>query len=255
MTLNLGIIYHRGRLNIIMSNLNNVKAICFDVFGTVVDYRSSIIKEGERWNQTKNLTINWAKFVDKWRGRYRPNITRVLNGDLPWMNLDSLHKMVLHELLEEFEVANLSEEEINQLNECWHRLEPWEDSVPGLNRLKKKFILSPLSNGNIALQTRLAKYSRLPWDVILSPELIKSYKPDKNVYLMAAELLALKPEEILMVAAHQYDLQAAKKLGMKTAYILRPLEYGSNSIPDLRPTESYDIIGNDIIDLAKQLGV
>ncbi|WP_096203175.1 haloacid dehalogenase type II [Bacillus sp. FJAT-45350] len=237
-----------------MSHLSGCKLLLFDVFGTLVDYRTTVIKEGEQWNKSKNININWPKFIDEWRGRYRPSMDRVLRGELPWMNLDQLHRLVLKNLLNEFEIECFSEDEIDHLNKVWHRLEPWNDTVAGLHRLKQKFIISPLSNGNISLLTNMAKHSGLPWDLILSPELIRSYKPEPNVYKMAIELFDLQPHQVMMVAAHQYDLQAAKELGMKTAYILRPLEYGHDAIPDLRPTESYDVIANDIIDLAKQVG-
>jgi 2-haloacid dehalogenase len=236
-------------------NSRGIKALTFDVFGTVVDYRSTIIKEGNRLNETKDLKVNWAEFADAWRGSYRPNMNRVMSGELPWMNLDSLHMMALKQLLEKFKVEHLTEQEIIHLNQVWHRLEPWGDSVTGLQRLKQKFIISPLSNGNVSLLTNMAKHSGLPWDLILSPELIKSYKPDPNAYLMAINLLALQPEEVMMVAAHQHDLQAAKKLGMKTAYVPRPLEYGYEAIPDLRPESFNDVVARDFVDLAQQLVV
>ncbi|RXY99904.1 haloacid dehalogenase type II [Fictibacillus sp. S7] len=233
---------------------NGLKALTFDVFGTVVDYRSSIIKECEKLNEMKDLELNSPKFADAWRGAYRPNLDRILSGELSWMNLDSLHLMVLRKLLDEFEINHLTEEEIIHLNRVWHRLEPWGDAVPGLQRLKQKFIISPLSNGNVSLLTNMAKHSGLPWDLILSPEMIKSYKPDPNVYHMAIDFLDLQPNEVMMVAAHQHDLQAAKKLGMKTAYVFRPLEYGCEAIPNLMPEENYDVVARDFIDLAQQLG-
>jgi 2-haloacid dehalogenase len=236
-------------------DFHGIKALTFDIFGTVVDYRSTIIKEGERLNERKGLEVNWAAFADAWRGEYRPTMDRILNGELPWMNLDALHLMVLRELLKKFEVENLTEEEIIHLNRVWHRLEPWGDSVAGLQRLKQRFIISTLSNGNISLLTNMAKYSGLPWDLILSPEVIKSYKPDPEVYLMAIRSLDLQPDEVMMVAAHQHDLQAAKKLGMKTAHLLRPLEYGYDAIPNLKPEVAYDVVARDMVDLAQRLGV
>jgi 2-haloacid dehalogenase len=231
-----------------------IKALLFDVFGTVVDYRSTIVKEGEGWNQRKGLEIDWAMFSDAWRSRYRPTMDRVLRKEIPWMNLDDLHHMILKELLLEFDISGLSDEEIEHLNYVWHRLEPWGDAVPGLHLLKQKFIISPLSNGNVALLTNMAKHTGLPWDVIISPEFIQSYKPDPKVYLAAVNWLGLKPEEVMMVATHQYDLQAAQALGLKTAYVLRPLEYGYENIPDLKPTGIYDVIARDFVDLAQQLG-
>jgi 2-haloacid dehalogenase len=238
-----------------MRDFSKVKALVFDVFGTVVDFRSSVIHEGQVWNEKKGIDVDWAQFVDEWRGQYRPSLNRVLRGEQPWMNLDALHMEALKGLLKKYEITSFSEEEVNELNKVWHRLNPWTDSVPGLERLKEKYIISPLSNGHIALLTNMAKHSGLPWDVILSPEIIQSYKPDPNVYLMAAELLGCKPKEVMMVAAHQHDLSAAKKVGLKTAYILRPLEFGYENIPDLEPTEDYDFVCNDIVDLARKLGV
>lgn len=236
------------------NNFSEVKAVLFDVFGTVVDFRSSIKKEGAVWNEEKGLIMDWGAFADAWRADYHPNIKRVLNGELTWRNLDSLHMMSLLTLLEEWGLENeFSEEEIDRLSRVWHRLDPWSDSVQGLTQIKKHFIVSPLSNGNMSLLTNMARHSGLPWDVILSPELIKSYKPEPEVYYMAADYLGLQPEEIMMTACHQYDLQAAQKLGFRTGYVMRPFEHGYTNIPDLTPTAEYDIIAYDLLDLAAQL--
>ena len=237
-----------------MSNTSRIKALTFDVFGTVVDYRSTIIKEGKQWNERKGLQVDWAKFADRWRSCYRPNMDRVMSGELPWMNLDALHKMALEKLLQEFEVEGLTEKEIDHLNRVWHRLEPWGDSVLGLQRLKQKFTISTLSNGNISLLTDMAKHSSLPWDVILSPSLVQTYKPDPAAYRMAIELLDLEPDQVMMVAAHQSDLQAAQKVGMKTAFVPRPLEFGWANIADQTPQLDFDVVARDFIDLAQQLG-
>ena len=239
------------------SNPRSVKALLFDVFGTVVDYRSTIIREGNRINNEKNLEIDWALIADKWRGKYRPTLNLILNGEMPWTKLDNIHHQALLDILDELNINSLSYDEVENLNRIWHRLSPWGDSVEGLTRLKEKYIISPLSNGNISLLTNMAKYSKLPWDLILSPELIQSYKPDEKVYLMASNYLDLKPQEIMMVAAHQYDLQAAKKLGFHTAYIFRPLEFGYEKINhlELAPNCEYDYIANDLVDLARLLGL
>lgn len=235
-------------------SINAVKALTFDVFGTVVDYRSSIIREGDELNSVKGLNIDWGKFADAWRGRYRPFMDRVRRHELPWMNLDALHRLALEEVLAEFGITNLTEEDKVQLNRVWHRLQPWPDAVIGLTRLRKQFVLATLSNGNVALLVNMAKYSNLPWDCILSSELARAYKPDPKVYQMAVDLLGLQPNQVMMVAAHQEDLHAAQALGLQTAFVLRPLEFGPNKTSDLTPDSTFDITASDFIDLAQKLG-
>lgn len=231
-----------------------VKALVFDVFGTVVDYRTTIMREGEELNRRKGLTIDWAHFADEWRGRYQPSMRRVMSGALPWTKLDTLHRMSLDELLTEFHITNLSEEEKVHLNRVWHRLQPWPDSVAGLTRLKEHFVLATLSNGNVALLTNMAKYSRLPWDCIFSAELVQAYKPDPRTYRMAFEFLDAQPSEVMMVAAHQDDLRAAAAQGLKTAFIPRPLEHGPDVQLDLTPDPAFTLGATDMLDLARQLG-
>lgn len=230
-----------------------IKAVLFDVFGTVVDYRSTIIREGRQFNKDYALSLDWTDIADKWRGRYHPVLKKVLDGEKKWQKLDDLHYEALKEILEEKDITRLSEETLHHINTVWHRLDPWGDSVPGLLRLKEKYIISPLSNGNVSLLTNMARHAGLPWDLILSPEMIRSYKPNPEVYRMAARFLDLKPEEILMTAAHQYDLQAAQDLGFQTAYVYRPLEFGAENIPDLTPEREYDFVANDFIELARKL--
>jgi 2-haloacid dehalogenase len=229
-----------------------VKALVFDTFGTVVDYRSSIIAEGQALGRAKHLTVDWEKFADAWRATYGPALNRVRRGELPWTPLDALHRMMLDKVLADFGVKGLSEADIDGLNHVWHRLTPWPDAVSGLTRLKKKFIIAPLSNGNVRLMTDMAKHAGLPWDVILGAELARHYKPDKEVYLTAADLLNLKPQDMMMVAAHQDDLRAAKALGFKTAFVKRPKE-GPNG--DHRPVEpGWDYVVDDFNELAGRLG-
>ncbi len=235
--------------------LEGVKALAFDVFGTVVDYRTTIIIEGERLAEDKGIEIDWAAFADAWRGRYRPAMDRVMRGELPWTNLDALHRAALDELLEEFGVRELSEGEKNHLNGVWHRLRPWGDSVSGLLRLKTRFVLATLSNGNVRLLVDMAKNAGLPWDLVFSAELARAYKPDPRVYRMLQELLMLGPNEIMMVAAHQSDLRAAQELGFRTAFVMRPLEHGPQAVPDLTADPSLDVIATDFVDLARQLRV
>jgi 2-haloacid dehalogenase len=236
------------------SRYAQIKALTFDVFGTAVDYRSTIIREGGRLNATRGLTVDWARFADAWRGQYRPNIDRVARGELPWMNLDALHRRALDELLAQFGITTLTEEEIADLNRVWHRLEPWPDAVAGLERLRQRYIVATLSNGNVSLLVNMAKHSGLPWDCILSAELARVYKPDPAVYHMAAGLLGLRPEQVMMVAAHQSDLRAAQAQGLRAAFVSRPLEHGPDAIPDQTPDPAFDVVASDFLDLAHQLG-
>jgi 2-haloacid dehalogenase len=231
-----------------------VKALVFDTFGTVVDWRSSVASEVAALAKQKGFSIDAAKFADAWRAGYGPSMNRVRSGELPWTKLDALHRMTLDRILVEFKMDGLSETEKASLNHAWHRLRPWPDAVAGLTRLKKKFTIAPLSNGNISLMTDLAKHARLPWDVILGAELVRHYKPDREVYQSAADILDLAPSAVMMVAAHLGDLRAAKSVGLKTAFVTRPLEYGPDGKPDLKADASVDLSARDFNDLARQLG-
>jgi 2-haloacid dehalogenase len=229
-----------------------VSALIFDVFGTVVDWRGSVIREGEELGRKRNLEVDWAAFADEWRGRYAPSMDRVRRGELPWANLDALHRASLEELLEEFGVESLSEEEIDHLNKVWHRLDPWPDSVAGLARLKERYVISTFSNGNVALLTDMAKRAGLPWDLILSAELVRHYKPDPETYLMAPNFLDLRPDEVMLVAAHPSDLRAAQTHGLRAAYVLRPLEWGPGG--EAEPADpSFDLVVDDLVELAEKL--
>jgi 2-haloacid dehalogenase len=225
------------------------------VFGTVVDWRGSIIRQGEKFGVERGFTVDWAVFADTWRGAYRPSMDRVRRGELPWTNLDTLHRMVLDELLVKFNITNLSEGDKDYLNRVWHRLDPWPDAIEGLSRLRKGFVLATLSNGNVALLTNMAKYGGLPWDCILSAELARHYKPDPETYKTAADLLGLRPEQVMMVAAHKDDLRAAQRVGLKAAFVTRPYERGPNHTPDLTPEPGFEVNASDFNDLARQLGV
>ncbi len=237
------------------NNLSTVKALTFDVFGTVVDWRSSVIRECTELGKREGIIADWASFADKWRGGYAPAMDQVRKGELSWKSIDELHRMVLERLLEEFNITELTEDEKVHLNKAWHRLTPWPDSVEGLLRLKEKYIVATLSNGNISLLVNMAKHALLPWDCILSSELAKHYKPDKEVYLTAASLFDLDPEQIMMCAAHRGDLEAASALGLKTAYISRPLEFGPEGKTDETEDMPFDIIARNLLDLAQKLGV
>ena len=231
-----------------------IKALVFDVFGTVVDWRSSVTQEVEQLAKRKGLTVDGAKFADAWRAGYGPSMNRVRTGELPWTNLDRLHRMTLDKIMVDFKLTGLSEVETNELNRAWHRLRPWPDTVRGLTRLKKKFIIAPLSNGNIALMTDMARHAGLPWDAILGAELVRHYKPDREVYQSAADFLDLKPAEVMMVAAHLGDLRGAKGVGLKTAFVPRPLEYGPDRKADQTADASVDLSARDFVDLADRLG-
>ena len=235
------------------NGFGSVKALTFDVFGTVVDWRSSIIREGQLLAKTKSLAVDWPKFADEWRAGYGPAMQRVREGDLPWMKIDRLHRLILDDLLVRFEIS-LDERETDHFNRAWHRLTPWPDAVPGLHRLRDSFIVATLSNANVSLLVNMAKNAGLPWDCVLSAELAKHYKPDKEAYLTAADLLGLEPSEVMMVAAHPGDLRAAASVGFRTALIPRPLERGPERglYYDVEETD-FDVVADDFLDLADKL--
>ena len=234
-------------------SLSGVKALTFDVFGTVVDWRGSIIKEGEALGAAYGLDVDWAAFADAWRGGYAPSMARVRNGELPWTNIDALHRMILDDLLEKWGITGMSEEDKQHWNRVWHRLTPWPDSVAGLTRLRQHYVLATLSNGNMALLTNMAKHGGLPWDCILSAEIMRHYKPDPETYLGAAELLGLEPSEVMMVAAHKSDLKAAQAVGLRAAFVERPLEFGPAAQAESGRDPSLDVYARDFNDLADQL--
>jgi 2-haloacid dehalogenase len=233
-----------------------VKALVFDVFGTIVDWRGSVIAEGVAWGRVKGLNIDWAGFADRWRMGYGPAMNKVRKNETPWTRLDDLHRIILEDLLKDFKIKDLTEQEIVSWSFVWRRLKPWPDSVEGLTRLQKKYVIAPLSNGNIALMANLARFGGLPWDAILGAELVKHYKPDNEVYLSAPYFLGLKPEEVMMCAAHSTDLQAARRNGLRTGFIYRPDEFGNGSagVPDRATPGDFDIVSLSAVDLARQMG-
>ena len=233
---------------------NSVRALTFDVFGTVVDWRGSIIREGQLLAARKGYNVDWARFADSWRSGYGPAMNKVRSGELPWTKIDDLHRMILDGLVDEYSLSGMSEAELVHFNEAWHRLSPWPDTVSGLNKLKSKYVITTLSNGNVSLLTHMAKNGGLPWDAILSAELSGHYKPDPEAYLKAADLLSLKPEQVMMVAAHPGDLRAAARTGLKTAYVIRPLERGPGRPVNRNPDGEFDYTAEDFNDLARQLG-
>jgi 2-haloacid dehalogenase len=232
----------------------DVKAILFDTFGTVVDWRSSIIADFTAFGAARGLQADWAAFADAWRAAYHPAMDRVRRSELPWTILDVLHRFSLDRLVAEFGLTGLDEADLDHMNRVWHRLHPWPDSVPGLTRLKSRYIIGPLSNGNIALLVNLAKFGGLPWDVVFGSETFHHFKPDPEVYLGACGLLGLRPDQVMMAAAHNHDLKAARALGLRTAFFARPTEYGPHQKRDFAADSDWDVIASDIADLASRMG-
>ena len=235
--------------------MSEIKVLVHDVFGTVVDWRSAVAADGRTLGARKGITADWARFADQWRAAYAPSMNRVRNGEIPWTNLDALHRMALDQLLQEFGIEGLDEADKQWLNLTWHRLKPWADSVPGLTRLKRKYIIATLSNGTVRLLTDMAKHCGLPWDAVLGSDLVRHYKPDAEMYLAAIHLLGDDdPGSVMMVAAHNSDLVAAARHGMKTAFVARPLEHGPDKNRDRRAEHDFTIVARDFEDLAEQLG-
>ena len=229
-------------------------AIVFDTFGTVVDWRGSLIAELTAFGRDRGITADWTALVDAWRGLYHPSMQRVRTGEMPWTKLDGLHRMALDRLVADFGIKGLTEADLRHINLGWHRLHGWPDSVPGLTRLKRRFIIGPLSNGNVALLTNMAKFADLPWDMVFGSDLFGHYKPDPETYLGVAKLLDLQPRRVMMAAAHNGDLANARKLGLMTAFFPRPNEYGPNQKRDYAAEQDWDVVATDIEDLATKLG-
>ena len=230
------------------------KALAFDVFGTVVDWRGSIIGELEMFGETHGVAEDWPTFADDWRAGYAPAMDRVRRGELPWLKIDALHRLILDELLDKAGIGNLPDADVTALNLAWHRLDPWPDTVEGLTRLKRDFVITTLSNGNLSLLTNMAKRAGLPWDCVISAELFHHYKPDPEAYLGCADLLDVAPADLMLVAAHPSDLRAARGAGLMTAYVARPLERGpGRALPTVADGE-FDVVADDFCDLAVRLG-
>jgi len=237
-----------------MTDLGGIKALTFDTFGTVVDWRSSILRDFTAFGKEHKLDVDWAALIDEWKTAYRPGMAAVNNGTAPWTTVDRIYRAKLDELLPRYGLAQLGEDDRTRLNRVWHRLDGWPDAVAGLTRLKRRYIISPLSNGDFACLANMAKHAGLPWDAILCGELFKRYKPAAEVYLGAIRLLGCEPHEVMMVAAHNSDLRAARSHGMRTAFIARPTEYGPDQRTNLRADEDWDIVAADIGELATALG-
>ena len=234
--------------------LNDVVALTFDVFGTVVDWRGSVARELRGWFGRRGVERDWDAVADRWRALYQPAMEEVRQGRRPWTRLDDLHRENLRVVLDEFDLAGLKETDIEHLNRAWHRLAPWPDAVAGLSRLKQSFVLATLSNGNVALLVNMARRAGLPWDAILGAEVARAYKPTPEAYLRTADLLGLEPHQCMMVAAHNDDLRAARALGFATAFVARPTEHGPKQTRDLRAEHDFDVVASDFLDLADRLG-
>ena len=237
-----------------MAAKDNVQALLFDVFGTVVDWRSSLIEDMRRFGAERNIDADWAAFADDWRGLYQPAMDEVRLGRRPWTILDVLHRESLDKLAARYGLAGLSEPDICHINSMWHRLKPWPDTVAGLTRLKSRYIIGTLSNGNVGLLTRMAKHGGLPWDVILGAETARAYKPLPQAYLAGAELLNLAPSQVMLVAAHNGDLAAAAACGLRTAFVARPSEYGPHQKRDFKADQDWDVVTDSFINLAGAMG-
>jgi 2-haloacid dehalogenase len=234
--------------------IEHVKALVFDTFGTVVDWRTSIIRELREFGAAQRLDADWEALADGWRAGYFPAMDRVRQGQRPWANIDVLHRERLDELLAAAGLDSIGDAHRQHLTHAWHRLAPWPDSVSGLERLKRRYILGTLSNGSVPCLVNMAKHGSLPWDCIFSADLFRHFKPDAEVYLGAVDLLDMQPHEVMMVAAHNGDLRHARSHGLRTAYVNRPQEYGPAQHKDFAAEESWDIVVDDFAALATCLG-
>lgn len=231
------------------SPTTDIKVLAFDIFGTVVDWCGSIAQQVEQ----RQPGVDGYAFARAWRAGYRPAMQKVMSGELGWTLIDDLHRLILNDVLHQFDLSHLGDAERDDLNLAWHRLTPWPDAVDGVTRLKAGYITTTLSNGNISLLVNMAKHAGLPWDCVLSAETFKAYKPDPATYLGVARIFRVKPKQVLLVAAHQDDLDAARRCGLSTAYIERPLEFGSDMPKDVSPHPDNTFHAGSISHLADQL--
>lgn len=232
----------------------DVVALVFDVFGTVVDWRSSIIRELEAFGRERGIEADWTALADAWRAGYQPGMERVRKGEVGWTVIDDLHRETLEQLLPTVSVDGLSDAEKDRLNRAWHRLDPWPDAVPGLTRLKRRYAIGTLSNGNVALLVNMAKHAELPWDMIFSAELVRQYKPAPATYRSVPDFLRVRAAQVMLVAAHNNDLVAAAQEGLRTGFVARPTEYGPRQTRDLRAEHDFDVVARDFLHLAELMG-
>jgi 2-haloacid dehalogenase len=230
-----------------------LRAILFDTFGTLVDWRGSLIEMLGAWGTERRVAADWSALADAWRGEYAPDMNRVRMGKLPWTPLDPLQRGSLARVAPRFGLS-LDDDALDQLTLFWHRLRPWPDSGPGLARLRHRYLLAPLSNGNVSLLADLARYAGLPFDTLFGADVFEHYKPDPETYLGACRLLSAPPAQVMMCAAHNNDLAAARRLGLRTAFIVRPTEHGPAQTSDLAPTQDWDVVAASAEELADRLG-
>ncbi|MCP1337732.1 haloacid dehalogenase type II [Futiania mangrovi] len=231
-----------------------VQALFFDVFGTVVDWRTSVARELAQFGARHGIDRDWEAMADHWRGLYQPAMERIRSGSRGYVKLDTLHRENLDSTLDTYGIGEVAEGVRDGLSRAWHRLDPWPDSAPGLTRLRTRYLLAPVSNGNISLMVQLARHGGLPWDTVLGSEIAQDYKPKPAVYLASAAALSLAPQDCMMVAAHNDDLFAARASGLKTGFVARPVEHGAAQTTDLAPESDWDVIADDFLDLAEKLG-
>lgn len=236
-----------------MTMQESPKALLFDIFGTVVDWRSSIVNDLTDWFGKSEVNRDWETFAQDWRALYQPSMETIRSGNRGYVKLDELHRENLEQLIVKYELEFLSRENRDHINRVWHRLDPWPDVLPGFEALRRRHLMAPLSNGNVALMVNLARHAGFVWDAILGSEVTRSYKPDPVTYLKSIELLGLSPADCMMVAAHNYDLDRARSLGMQTAFVARPTEYGDQQKTDFEATEEWTIICNSMPELAERL--
>ena len=234
---------------------DKVGALVFDTFGTVVDWRSSVIKAGEKLSRETGQTVDWPTFAEEWRRKgYHEQIAKIRKGEAPYETTDVFMRHKLEEMVPKYGLK-LTPEQFEWFHKVWHRLDPWPDAVEGLTRLKKKFVIATLSNGNVALLVNMAKRAGLPWDMVLSAELVEKFKPEPEMYLSSGRLLGLPMDRVMMSAAHLRDLYSSRQYGMRTAFIRRPLEWGEGGPQEGEPDrEKIDVVATDFVDLANQLG-
>ncbi|MBS1089751.1 haloacid dehalogenase type II [Gluconobacter kondonii] len=228
----------------------------FDTFGTVVDWRNGVAREAEPFLKRHRMAVDPLDFADQWRALYEPSMEKVRSGERNWVKLDILHRENLEKVLENngVDLDSIVDAELRDLNTAWHRLDPWPDAIEGLTRLKRKFPIGPLSNGNISAMLALARFGGLPWDVIVGAELSKSYKPQSETYLKTAEAVGFPPQQVALVAAHNSDLAAARAVGFRTVFVRRPYEHGPLQQTDVRAEDNWDLCVETLTQAADALG-
>ncbi|MFG2139690.1 haloacid dehalogenase type II [Streptomyces sp. NPDC048650] len=231
-----------------------MRVVLFDTFGTVVDWRSGLLETAHRLERHRGVHADWAALADAWRAEYMPSMDRVRRGELPWTALDDLHRASLPGVVDKLAIEGLTDEDLAELTLGWHHLPPWPDAVAGLESLKRRYIIGPLSNGDVAMLTDIAKHAGLPWDLVIGADLFRHYKPDPEIYLGACSLLRRAPEEVLLCAAHNEDLVHARAAGLRTAFVRRPTEHGPDQRIDLHPEQDWDLTADSITELAALLG-